>query len=127
MLDPSWTHEKRHLMHFLYMGIMENADPHPSDTFEVTLRGEKLSRHWTRRIGAIKGQGQVQTDAMNRYIKLLLRDAKNACLLEWLEVAIWMRWWHAHRGVLWWRWGWSVRSASRTRIVLRTAPGETDT
>jgi len=27
-------------MHFLYMGIMENADPHPSDTFEVTLRGE---------------------------------------------------------------------------------------
>jgi hypothetical protein len=23
------------------MGIVENADPHPSDTFEVTLRGEK--------------------------------------------------------------------------------------
>jgi hypothetical protein len=32
--------KRRHLMHFLYMGIMENADPHPSDTFEVTLRGE---------------------------------------------------------------------------------------
>jgi len=41
--------KRRHLMHFLYMGIMENADPHPSDTFEVTLRGEQLSRHWTRR------------------------------------------------------------------------------
>ncbi|KAF4637707.1 hypothetical protein G7Y89_g372 [Cudoniella acicularis] len=32
--------KRRHLMHFLYMGIVENADPHPSDTFEVTLRGE---------------------------------------------------------------------------------------
>jgi hypothetical protein len=32
--------KRRHLMHFLYMGIMENADPHPSDTFKVTLRGE---------------------------------------------------------------------------------------
>jgi hypothetical protein len=28
-------------MRFLYMGIMENANPHPSDTFEVTLRGER--------------------------------------------------------------------------------------
>jgi len=37
----SWTHEKETSNALLYMGIMENADPHPSDTFEVTLRGEK--------------------------------------------------------------------------------------
>jgi hypothetical protein len=28
------------------MGIMENADPHPSDTFEVTLRGETAIQAW---------------------------------------------------------------------------------
>jgi hypothetical protein len=37
----SWTHEKETSNALLYMGIVENADPHPSDTFEVTLRGEK--------------------------------------------------------------------------------------
>jgi hypothetical protein len=36
-------------MHFLYMGIMENADPHPPGTFEVTLRGETAIQAWTRR------------------------------------------------------------------------------
>jgi hypothetical protein len=33
----SWTHEKEISNALLYMGIM-NADPHPSDTFQVTLK-----------------------------------------------------------------------------------------
>jgi len=46
MLDPSWTHEKETSNALFVQGIIsENANPHPSDTFEVTLRGEKLSRH----------------------------------------------------------------------------------
>lgn len=36
-------------------------------------------------------------------------------------------WGHSHRGVLGWRWCRSVRGASGSRVILRTAPRETDT
>jgi len=38
---------RKHLMHFLYMVV--NADPHPSGTFEVTLRGETSYPGYFRR------------------------------------------------------------------------------
>lgn len=38
-----------------------------------------------------------------------------------------MLWWHTHRWVDWWRRCWTVWCASWTRVVLRTAPAQTDT
>ncbi len=68
-------------MHFLYMGIMVNANPHPSDTFEVTLRGEQLSRHWTRRRKPLNRQVQSAEGRRDRYIKLHWGNTEDACLL----------------------------------------------
>lgn len=48
----------------LYMGIMENANPHPSDTFQVTLRGETAIQYWTQRSEALKKASQSQKDAI---------------------------------------------------------------
>lgn len=52
-------------MHFLYMGIVENADPHPSGTFEVTLNGETAiqASDVTKRSRRIR-QVQEQKNAM---------------------------------------------------------------
>jgi hypothetical protein len=40
------------------MGIVENADPHPSDTFEVTLRGEKAIQAWLDAEKGSHGKGK---------------------------------------------------------------------
>ena len=58
VISISWTHEKETSNALLYMSIIEYAEiPHPSVLFRVTLRGERLSRQWTRES---KAQGQAK-------------------------------------------------------------------
>jgi hypothetical protein len=47
-------------------------------------------------------------------------------LFHWSEIAVLMRWRHTHGGIDWWWWSRTVGSASRTRIVLASAPAETN-
>lgn len=42
------------------------------------------------------------------------------------ELSIWRRR-HAHGLVLGWRWRWTIWRTSRSRVVLRSAPGQTNT
>jgi len=43
------------------------------------------------------------------------------------EVAVVLRGWHSHAWVDWWWRSWAIWSASRSRIVLTSAPAEPDT
>jgi hypothetical protein len=47
--------------------------------------------------------------------------------LKGLKLAIWVSRRHAHWLILWWGRSWAIGSAGGSRVVLRSAPGETDT
>jgi hypothetical protein len=82
MLRSFVTHEKETSNARFVHGHRENADPHPSDTFKVTLRGETTIQALDARRKPLNRQFQSAGRRRDRYIKLHWGNTEDACLLK---------------------------------------------